>query len=1032
MIQLLCGNKLSQVKNQVIKSIGNNRLDLFCDNIIVVPDRYSLIVEKSVFEQLNIYSTFNIHVMGINALAKKLIEASGLNCVFVDSLTQDFILYRAIQNTKSKFVCFSKSISMGLVEKIKNAISLFMSNDICAEKILESLGVYSQSMQKKLTDIANILQEYTRLLDGRLDASGVLSTFSSLISNTKEYASTNFYFCGFDSFTKQGYEIIKKICKVAKNTTIGIIVPSNNKNRYIFDNEMLSVFESYFKQNNMEYNLQFFAPSLNENQKIIFDNVYGYKLKDLGLKADVAELATNLEEVEFVAKNIAKMVKNGKKYANFCVSTQKSYFDIIKKTFSKYGICCFIDEQKLLKDTPLFVFVNCCLQLCVFGYEKDNLVTFINNHFVQLDKEIKNDIENYILENNIEYKKIQKLCEQFNIDKINNLIAFCDNIKPSQNFEYYICKVQELFDAFGIKQSLQTLCEKFIEDNQLELEKIYIQIYDKIQDLNQKLVETLGKEEISLLDFIDLYMTSFGQISISSVPLAIDQVFVGDCAKSFFESTEYMFVVGANQDMPTQIKDTGLILDKDIETISDAIKISPTAKIINKRNKFKLFDSLSECENLMVTYCIADETGKKLPSNFACDILTLNGNKKITREDFDNDILFNNPNILVAKQNVCATKNGETIKTALKVLGQENDVNFLNRDFVESGSMMLKNDKTKISQIESYYSCPFKHFATYGLKLVERKEGQIKANDLGNFLHEFCEMFVNKNKSVLGKMTDKQIDENCEKIVENLKNKPNFAVFCDEDNDILLKLLKNEVLRIANFINYEQSVSDFKIFKTEYKFDDDNLKVCVFDKDYTIVGIVDRLDVCDNYFRIVDYKTGSLASSNSSLSNLYNGTKIQVFVYLKAMENVFKSNAFGAFYLPISNAYSDEKVDDYRMHGYFIDNMDLVKRADKSLGEENLKSKLFEVTLTKDLSGFSKSKNVTKEELLSMTNYAVKAVEVAIKEIVDGNTKVSPVDGVCQFCEYKYICGKTDDLSYRTKKSRISPSDFLGVKHEWV
>ena len=1032
MINLLCGNKLNQVKNQVIKSIGDNRLDLSCDNIIVVPDRYSLIAEKSVFEQLNIYSTFNIHVMGINSLAKKLIEASGLDCVFVDGLTQDFILYRAIQNTKSKFVCFSKSISMGLVEKIKNAIALFVSNDISAEKILDSANLYSQSMQKKLTDIANILQEYTRLLDGRLDASGVLSTFSNLILSTKEYTNTNFYFCGFDSFTKQGYEIVKKICQVAKNTTIGVIVPSNNKNRYIFDNEMLSTFESYFKQNNLEYNLEYNAPTLNENQKIIFDNVYGYKLNDMGLKVDVAELATNVEEVEFVAKNIAKMVKNGEKYSNFCILTKQSYFNLIQKTFSKYDISYYVDDQKLLVDTPLFVFLNCCLQLCSFGFEKENLITFTNNHFVQIDKEVKNDIENYILENNIEYKKVQKLCEQFDNVQINNLIAFCNNVTHTQNFEYYVGKVQELFDMFNIEQSLQVLCEEFVKDNQLELEKVYIQIYDKIQDLNQKIIDTLGKEEISLLDFVDLYMTAFGQISISSVPLALDQVFVGDCSKSFFESTKYMFVVGANQDMSTQIKDTGLILDKDIETIGNTITISPTAKIINKRNKFKLFDSLSLCENLFVTYCISDEGGKKLPSNFASDILTLNGNKKITREDFADDLLFNNPNILVAKQNVCASKNGETIKAALKVLGQDNNVNFLNRDFVESGSMMLKNDKTKISQIESYYSCPFKHFANYGLKLVERKEGQIKANDLGNFLHEFCEMFVNKNKSILGKMTDEQIDENCEKIVENLKNKPNFAIFCDEDNDILLKLLKNEVSRIANFINYEQSVSDFKIFKTEYKFGGDDLKVCVQNKDYTIVGIVDRLDICDNNFRIIDYKTGSLASSNSSLSNLYNGTKIQVFVYLRAMENVFRSNAFGAFYLPISNAYSDDKVDDYRMHGYFIDNMDLVRRADKNLGEDSLKSKLFEVTLTKDLSGFSKSKNVTKEELLSMTDYAVKAVEVAIKEIIDGNTKVSPVDGACQFCEYKYICGKTDDLSYRTKKSRISPSDFLGVKHEWV
>ena len=338
---------------------------------------------------------------------------------------------------------------------------------------------------------------------------------------------------------------------------------------------------------------------------------------------------------------------------------------------------------------------------------------------------------------------------------------------------------------------------------------------------------------------------------------------------------------------------------------------------------------------------------------------------------------------------------------------------------------MLNLNKTKISQIDSYYECPFKHFVRYGIKLVEKKDGTIKPNDFGNFLHEFCKYFVDyiKENNI---ENDEQIIKIVDKVFSKLTNKKDYSYFNDKENLYTKEILYNEVKRFATFMCFEQKISNFKMFKTEFKFGDNSDDLCVYvnNEKYSIVGIVDRIDKYDNYFRIIDYKTGSLASSNSKIENLYNGTKIQVYVYLKAIANRFKLKPFGAFYLPINNAYLDLKQDEYKLQGYFIDDINLIEKADTSLNFENNKSKFFEVQYSpnkkykdSNIKKLVYSKNVTKQEMQAMIEYSIKIVEQAIKEILEGNTHFLSTKIFIRDFRHRLSHRPLHSVSYHTARS---------------
>ncbi len=1053
-VKIIVGQKLNCVSEEVIRSIDENRQDFSCDNIVIVPDRFSMVAEKLIFEILNIKATFNIHVMGINKLAKKIIDDALLNCVYVDSVESTFILYRAIQKAKNNFLCFSKNISQGLLEKIKNTLSLIRSSDVTVNDLRQNLNFVDENQKSKMQDILSVYEEYEKLLDGRLDATTVLKTFNALIDTSLQLKNTNIYFCGFDSFTKQGYEIIKKISKCCKNLVVGVLHSSNNSNANIFDNEMYDELTSFFNDNKIEFTVTNIKQNLSYEQDLIFKNVFGYNIqkKHNFNYAKVVEMPSKQDEIENVAKRICYLVKNKQcKFSDINIATNSSYFDDIENIFNEYNISYYIDKNTNFLQIPLTNFIKYAFDVCLENYSQESIINFLSNYFCNIEKLEKDNIENFILENNIEYKKFNKLIENYTLLQLNKLQDFVNQLKIEGTVSYYIEQVKNLLESFEISSQIENLCEEFNKNNDLKNEKIYVQVWDKITSLNEKFINILNDEPINVTDFYELYLNALGNINISQIPLNLDCVYVGDSSSSFFETKNYMFVLGANQDvLPITIKDLGLISDKEIENLSQKLKISPTVKMINKRNRFKLFDILSDAkQNLFVYYRLTDDDGQKmLPAKFVTDILRLGANKfniAYFEENFADDnvlekIKFNNPYTFVALKNI--SKNSAispVLKTALQKLGEFKEFNFVNKEKVISGKDMLNFNKTKISQIESYYECPFKHFARYGIKLVEKKDGAIKPNDFGNFLHEFCKYFVDYIKE--NKIEkDNQVSSVVDKVFNKLLNKKEYSYFNDKENLYTKEILYNEVKRFAVFVSYEQKISNFKIFKTEFKFGDklDDLSVYVDNEKYSIVGIVDRIDVCDDNFRIIDYKTGSLASSNAKIENLYNGTKIQVYVYLKAIANKFNLKPFGAFYLPINNSYLDTKQDEYKMQGYFIDDINLIEKADTSLSFENNKSKLFEVQYSPNkkyvqdnIKKLVYSKNVTKEEMHAMVEYSIKIVEQAIKEILDGNTQISPIEDSCKFCEYKSICGVDESgIVARQIDAKISPKTFLGENNE--
>ena len=150
-LQVILGNNTNNLFEHSLKMLKGQFFDVTKQNIIIVPDKLSLITEQKIFEILNIDVYFNIAVMGISQFTSKIIKENYLNLQSCTALESKLLTLKAIQNVCENFKCFSKKYTLGFVDEIYAKIEQIKSSninidDLSSPECAISMGQHQQSV----------------------------------------------------------------------------------------------------------------------------------------------------------------------------------------------------------------------------------------------------------------------------------------------------------------------------------------------------------------------------------------------------------------------------------------------------------------------------------------------------------------------------------------------------------------------------------------------------------------------------------------------------------------------------------------------------------------------------------------------------------------------------------------------------------------------------------------------------------------------------------------------------------------------
>lgn len=991
-----------------IKQLGDS------DVCIIVPDKLSATMERLIFERLNIESSFNINVSTINRLSKNILAETNASYKTISKIGGIILLKKILNDNKEFINSFKNSKhSYQYSNEIYKTLAQLKSCQLDSDELIK-YECPIKPLQKKINDLGMLLQNYNEAKIGILDNSDTLTLTCMMLDKSETVKNTYYIFAGFDDFTSQGYLLIERLIKHSKGVYVNTYTSSGfNKNIYYQDvfYRLLSLCNALGIKDNI-IDLPYVDDPLHT---YLTRNMFAFNKLNFITKPDIVRLyqAQNItDELEFVARDIRKKVLCGARFNQFGIAVYnlQSHTNLIKQVFDKYEICTYIDVQKTFSSTCVYRFFTNLWQLYSKKYETLNLIEFINSNFINIPEHHKVSICNTIKRINYRGNLATLDCKDEQINQsISLLYKFLTHFELNENstIDDIINWHVEITTQLNLDQTLTSISNSINDPYE---QKIIVQALKSSTHLLEEIKQFYPTS--TLAEVYDIYTNAGLELSISPLPLSADCVQIVD-ANEILTPFDNLYIINCSASTaPNTLQDVGILLDKELTYVQLSHSIEPTIARMNRLNRFKLFNSaLMFNSSLTVSMSLSSSSETSpLVNELKSRIFVGDNNQTET------NIGYIYPYQIKTQANYTPLSLWDLVEYVYSnnIKASENVDNIIKKSNISTNSTQVCVDSKHVnfsqisaSALETYFQCPLQYFFNYILKLKEPVSGEIEMLDIGNILHKLAQMYyLQKNRQSL------DISDFCHKTIDELVNKDE-KLKSHVNNPILINLI-DEAIRFISHLREMDNNSEFTPTYFEKSFGSKNgFNALPLTEAVSLKGQVDRIDIYDNYFRVIDYKSGN---ADATFTELYYGKKLQLFLYALAIKEATNLTPSGTFYLPIQNVVEKSNSTDsvYKLNGFYTDNNDLAKVYDVSI-LNNLKSNFVNMTLKKDGTLSKRSDKVlTPNQMDLLMDYAKQLSVNALNEISSGTFNASPLKfskqkNACKYCPHLILCSKNSN-----------------------
>jgi ATP-dependent helicase/nuclease subunit B len=314
----------------------------------------------------------------------------------------------------------------------------------------------------------------------------------------------------------------------------------------------------------------------------------------------------------------------------------------------------------------------------------------------------------------------------------------------------------------------------------------------------------------------------------------------------------------------------------------------------------------------------------------------------------------------------------------------------------------LKNRVYSVSQLETYGKCPFQFFANRILRLntVKDLEEEFSALDKGSVIHDILFEFYTEHREnkfpLLSICSEQEFAQAHQRLLAIAERKLNDIDIPDTFWDLEKELLVGDQHTgrglLRQYLDFERARSStFLPSYFEVGFGNELGSQTRIDKTLSseepivaenvmLHGKVDRIEISDDAFAIIDYKTGS---NIPKLDDIREGISLQLPIYLYTIEKL------------LAEKLSKELQPGAGMYYLLRNKIDLKTGVGSLDFKDDLGIKAKTGFLTSDA------------DLRSLINESIKYVNKYVDEISLGRfplTTHDKIDKVCMYCDYKTTC----------------------------
>jgi len=1100
---------LQDIKEK-IKDGGNTGNKL----VLMVPEQYSFQSERNLLKVVGVTGITKAEVLSFKRLAHRVFnEVGGLTLKHINDPGKAMLIYNIMEDLSAELKVFGRaSKQQGFIDIVAETIKEFKRYNITPEIIDASLkDLEDQELIYKLEDLKKIFEKFQEALHKEyIDSEDEITLLAEKLDESKAYDGAEIWIDEFSTFTPQQYLVLEKLLKKCKRVNITLAGDGIAAEEDIDNTDIFSVTKKTTRKLlklALDNNIKIEKPvNLNDRpnprfgdnlelrhiEKYFYASPYSY-YRDEVKNLRIYKAFNNYDEIEVVARDIVRLVRDeGYRYKDIAIVCREleSYENIIAAILNEYHIPHFLDQKRTVSGNPFIVFITSVFDIFTKNWSYEAVFRYLKTGLTGISMESLDLLENYVLANGIRGKKWTK--EEFWNYKINYgyesedmtkyeisilniinetkdiitapLIKFHDSLKENKTVRGKCTALYDFLVETGALERIEQWTNEFSEQGRIELSNEYRQISNIVMDTLNSMVEVMGDERISIDKFAKILAVGFEKNEMGLIPVALDEVTVGDIARIRSQGVKALYIVGVNDGvLPRVSKEEGILSDRDRNMLKEkGLELAPDTKTQVFEEQFLVYTTLTTaCNYLMLTYPMADVEGKALrPSvvisrmkkifpklveesqltepqeaDAKLDMIvapepTFNQLIGAVRRDYEGEQVEEIWSEVYKWYN---SKNEWRLKSSriLKGLQYSNAVDRVEPDTIRN--LYGRPLSFSVSRLEQYSQCPFAYFVKYGLRAKDRKVYEFSSPDLGSFIHGILDKFadtIRLNEMQWSDITREWSRQTISELVDAELSRQNNSILNSSSRyKYMTERLKRILTRSVNIMTEHVKRSSFGTLANELAFGRGGelpaIKLSLpSGEEVQLIGRIDRVDATDlesaTYFRVIDYKTGQ---KSFSLSDVYFGLQLQLLVYLDAL----LSNAHyytelqampgAVLYFrvddPMINGTADMTEEEIekailkklKMNGLILKDARVVKSMDKEIEGYSL---IIPARMNKGDTLGSTPSVVTEEQFDILRKYVRDTMVRICEDMLNGNIEIRPTKSkkhtACSYCNFASIC----------------------------
>ncbi len=766
------------------------------------------------------------------------------------------------------------------------------------------------------------------------------------------------------------------------------------------------------------------------------------------------------------------------------------YANELETVFADFELPVYMDYARAILLNPFIEVIRSALDTIDSDFSQESVMHYLRSGMSCVGKEDSDCFENYIIRCGIRGRKkyetvftsgrSRKADNAPEIEKVNAVrCRLMEEFSPLLGGEKdtagdYIRSLYNFMEKNNAQQKLADAADEFEKNGDAVRAKEYSQIYKLTIDLLDQFDTLLGNEKMGLSEFIEILEAGFAEIRVGTIPQDVDRILVGDMERTRLSDVKVMFFIGVNDgNIPSDTSSGGILSDIDREKIAETgCELAPTPRQQMFIQRLYLYMNMTKPSRLLfISYALTDSSGMAMRPSYLVGMMKKLYPKLIVecpekaepcsqlecRADIRR-LLASDLRMAASDGNSTAAgvsallyaeikkrtdarqdadneaPDGERIGTAEKLL----DIAFYeykNTPLGEKAARLIYGNEIRgsVSRLELYASCPYAHYLQYGVALAERDEYEFRPVDLGTLFHSILEMFGNELRHTGLSWTDFTPEQGgliIDRLTEQAASVYGESILKSSrrSSGVILRM-RRMLRRTVSVIQKQIKYGSFIPQEYEVKFENEQKIVLPGGQERSMLmsGRIDRIDTCVNgnslYFRIIDYKSGA---KKLSLADIYNGTQLQLPIYLDEALRIEQTGHSGMDVLPAGMFYyhiddpvidSDESISaeqeeikrmkELRLSGMLCGDNGVVEMMDRTLAA-GTSSIVIPAGYLKNGSLNSGSQVYSVEDFAAVGKFAVNKMKTLGCGIASGDIAVSPlVDGsksACEYCAYRAVC----------------------------